>query len=73
MNGLGTRLAMPHQECPPSGSPDEDSFDQSPPLLPPPHLGIKQSGEKLDDIVLPPWAKGDAHEFIRIHREVRDW
>ena len=44
----------------------------STPAVPPPHSGIKQSGEKLDDVVLPPWAKGDAHEFIRINREVRD-
>lgn len=31
-------------------------------------LGIKQSGMKLDDVVLPPWAKNDAREFIRLHR-----
>ncbi len=23
----------------------------------------------MDDVLLPPWAKGDAREFIRIHRE----
>ena len=45
-------------------------FSPLPPLSPLP--GTKQSGERLDDIVLPPWAKGDALEFIRIHREVRD-
>ena len=32
--------------------------------------GKKQSGEELSDVVLPPWAKGDPHEFIRLHREV---
>ena len=32
--------------------------------------GVKQSGVPLNDIVLPPWAKGDPHEFIRKHREV---
>ncbi|XP_024543043.1 protein SPIRRIG [Selaginella moellendorffii] len=32
-------------------------------------LGTKQSGEKVDDVVLPPWAKGSAREFIRKHRE----
>lgn len=32
-------------------------------------LGTKQSGVQLDDVVLPAWAKGDAREFIRIHRE----
>lgn len=30
--------------------------------------GCKQSGKQLDDVVLPPWAKGDAREFIRLHR-----
>ncbi|KAH3872283.1 hypothetical protein DPMN_035498 [Dreissena polymorpha] len=32
-------------------------------------LGSKQSGVQLDDVVLPPWAKGDPREFIRAHRE----
>ncbi|KAF8394363.1 hypothetical protein HHK36_020571 [Tetracentron sinense] len=32
-------------------------------------LGEKQSGEKVGDVVLPPWAKGSAGEFIRKHRE----
>ena len=32
-------------------------------------LGMKQSGESLDHIVLPPWAKGCTREFIRAHRE----
>ena len=31
---------------------------------------MKQSGVALNDIVLPPWAKGDPQEFIRMHREV---
>ena len=31
-------------------------------------LGTKQNGEALDDVVLPPWAKNSAAEFIRIHR-----
>ncbi|KAG7173359.1 WD repeat and FYVE domain-containing protein 3-like [Homarus americanus] len=31
-------------------------------------LGSKQSGKQLDDVVLPPWARGDAREFIRLHR-----
>ena len=34
-------------------------------------LGRKQSGTLLDDVVLPEWAKGDAREFIRVHRQVR--
>ncbi|KAM0064499.1 putative transcription factor WD40-like family [Helianthus debilis subsp. tardiflorus] len=32
-------------------------------------LGEKQSGEKVGDVVLPPWANGSAREFIRKHRE----
>ena len=32
--------------------------------------GTKQSGVTLNDIILPPWAKGDPQEFIRVHREV---
>ncbi|XVF80848.1 hypothetical protein PTKIN_Ptkin15bG0107900 [Pterospermum kingtungense] len=32
-------------------------------------LGEKQSGEKVGDVLLPPWAKGSAREFIRMHRE----
>lgn len=32
--------------------------------------GMKQNGELLGDVILPPWARGDPHEFIRIHREV---
>lgn len=32
-------------------------------------LGVKQSGVQLDNVVLPAWAKGDAREFIRLHRD----
>lgn len=32
-------------------------------------IGTKQSGEALDNVVLPPWAKNSAREFIRVHRE----
>ncbi|KAK7245429.1 hypothetical protein RIF29_40275 [Crotalaria pallida] len=32
-------------------------------------LGEKQSGEKVGDVILPPWAKGSAREFIMKHRE----
>ncbi|XP_065652118.1 WD repeat and FYVE domain-containing protein 3 isoform X2 [Hydra vulgaris] len=32
-------------------------------------LGTKQSGEVLNHVILPPWAKGDAIEFIRVNRE----
>ncbi|CAI9107753.1 OLC1v1007188C1 [Oldenlandia corymbosa var. corymbosa] len=32
-------------------------------------LGEKQSGEKVNHVILPPWAKGSFREFIRKHRE----
>ncbi|KAM3862933.1 LOW QUALITY PROTEIN: WD repeat- and FYVE domain-containing protein 4 [Diretmus argenteus] len=35
-------------------------------------LGCLEDGTALGDVVLPPWAKGDAHEFIRIHREAME-
>ena len=31
-------------------------------------FGLTQNGETVDDVDLPPWAKGSAKEFIRIHR-----
>ncbi|CAD6251786.1 unnamed protein product [Miscanthus lutarioriparius] len=33
------------------------------------HLGIKQDGEPLGDVGLPPWAKGSPEEFIHLSRE----
>ncbi|KAG9451771.1 hypothetical protein H6P81_004675 [Aristolochia fimbriata] len=32
-------------------------------------LGVKQSGEKVGDVLLPSWAKGSPREFIKRHRE----
>ncbi|KAK6051161.1 Beige/BEACH domain protein, partial [Cooperia oncophora] len=32
-------------------------------------FGVKQNGVVLDDVVLPPWAHGDAREFVRLHRQ----
>ena len=32
-------------------------------------FGRKQNGKKIDDVLLPKWAKGDPAEFIRLHRE----
>ncbi|KAL1225121.1 BEACH domain-containing protein A2 [Cardamine amara subsp. amara] len=32
-------------------------------------FGEKQSGEKVGDVFLPPWARGSVREFIRKHRE----
>ena len=31
-------------------------------------FGTKQRGEKIDDVILPPWAKGSADEFVRLNR-----
>lgn len=33
------------------------------------HFGVKQDGEPLNDVGLPPWAKGSPEEFININRE----
>ncbi|XP_061352489.1 BEACH domain-containing protein B, partial [Gastrolobium bilobum] len=33
------------------------------------HLGVKQDGEPILDVCLPPWAKGSPEEFIRRNRE----
>ena len=30
---------------------------------------IKQNGDILGDVILPPWAKNDPREFIRMHRQ----
>nr|XP_055025553.1 WD repeat- and FYVE domain-containing protein 4 isoform X2 [Misgurnus anguillicaudatus] len=32
-------------------------------------FGCMEDGTALGDVVLPPWAKGDPQEFIRMHRE----
>ncbi|XP_036321880.1 WD repeat and FYVE domain-containing protein 3 isoform X2 [Rhagoletis pomonella] len=31
-------------------------------------LGTKQNGDTLNHVILPPWAKQDPREFIRVHR-----
>ncbi|KNA15279.1 hypothetical protein SOVF_099670 isoform A [Spinacia oleracea] len=33
------------------------------------HLGVKQDGEPIGDVCLPPWAKGSPEEFIYRNRE----
>uniref|UniRef100_A0A8C5H2Y5 WDFY family member 4 n=1 Tax=Gouania willdenowi TaxID=441366 RepID=A0A8C5H2Y5_GOUWI len=33
------------------------------------NLGCREDGTVLGDVELPPWAKGDPQEFIRVHRE----
>ena len=32
-------------------------------------FGVKQSGERVDNVLLPAWALGDPRLFIRIHRQ----
>lgn len=32
-------------------------------------LGFTQKGQPVNHVVLPPWAKGDPGEFIRVHRK----
>eukprot|EP01133_Synstelium_polycarpum_P015508 gene15508-18419_t len=32
------------------------------------NFGFKQGGDPINDVVLPPWAKGSAAEFVRLHR-----
>jgi hypothetical protein len=32
-------------------------------------LGVRQNGERVSDVLLPPWAKGDARLFVKIHRQ----
>lgn len=31
-------------------------------------FGERQDGRPLDNVTLPPWAKGSPHEFVRVHR-----
>ena len=33
------------------------------------NFGDKQNGDQVDNVVLPPWAHGDARQFIKIHRQ----
>lgn len=35
----------------------------------PVRLSSPHALQTLDDVILPPWAKGDPHEFVRLHRE----
>ncbi|KAM4702914.1 WD repeat- and FYVE domain-containing protein 4 [Rhinophrynus dorsalis] len=32
-------------------------------------LGCMQDGTVVGDVILPPWARGDPHTFVRLHRE----
>ncbi len=33
-------------------------------------LGVAQSGRRVGEVLLPPWANGSPAEFVRIHRQV---
>lgn len=33
-------------------------------------FGVKQDGTAVDNVILPPWAKGDPRRFVRINRQV---
>lgn len=35
-------------------------------------VGCMEDGTDLGDVQLPPWARGDPQEFIRIQREVSE-
>lgn len=32
-------------------------------------FGIRQNGERVDDVELPPWSGGDPRRFVLIHRQ----
>eukprot|EP00961_Rhodomonas_salina_P094352 1269599-Rhodomonas_salina.1 len=32
-------------------------------------FGVRHDGTRPDDVELPPWARGSAHRFIRMHRQ----
>lgn len=36
------------------------------------NFGTNQKGELVDDIILPPWAKGDPRIFVEMNRMVSD-
>lgn len=38
-------------------------------IIPGFNFGVRQNGAIVDDVELPPWAKGDARRFILIHRQ----
>lgn len=35
------------------------------------NFGKRQTGEKVDDVSLPPWCENNARLFILIHRQVK--
>lgn len=33
------------------------------------NFGVRQSGDRVNDVDLPPWSRGDARLFVLIHRQ----
>lgn len=33
------------------------------------NFGVRQSGEKVHDVILPPWCGNDARKFVLVHRQ----
>ena len=59
MNLQDVRELIPEFFCLPEFLTNSNQFD----------FGATQKGDIVNDVQLPPWAKGDPKEFIRLHRE----
>ena len=59
MNLQDVRELIPEFYCLPDFLTNGNHFD----------LGQTQKGETVGDVRLPPWARGDPEEFVRLHRE----
>lgn len=58
-NGADVRELMPEFFCLPEFLVNVNGYD----------FGRRQDGSKIDNVLLPPWAKGDPNIFIAKHRE----
>lgn len=58
-NGSDVRELIPEFFCLPEFLVNVNGYD----------FGRRQDGTRIDNVVLPPWAKGDPHIFIARHRE----
>ncbi|KAI9028612.1 hypothetical protein DFJ74DRAFT_495541 [Hyaloraphidium curvatum] len=54
LNTTDVRELMPEFYCNPEFLKNSNRYD----------FGVRQSGEQIDDVVLPPWAKGDPRFFV---------
>ena len=59
MNLQDVRELIPEFYCLPEFLTNSNNFD----------FGATQKGDVVNDVQLPPWAKGDPKEFVRLHRE----